>query len=101
MRMCSPTASVTGRPDRWISSAICVPLAEAPTTITPPGPSASGLRYSIGVNVRIAGHVACPGGQHHAPAPPFTLVGRDLVAVVGPAHRRDRGMGANRGRDGR
>ena len=27
---------VTGRPDRWISSASCTPVAEAPTTRTPP-----------------------------------------------------------------
>src|SRR5258708_21378786 len=50
-RTCSPTANVTWRPERWISAAICTPVADAPTTRTPPSPSCSGLRYSIGVNV--------------------------------------------------
>ena len=35
--MCSPTQSVTGRPDRWISWASWIPVADAPTTSTPPG----------------------------------------------------------------
>ena len=43
-RTCSPTQSVTGLPERWISSASCTPVAEAPTTSTPPGGSCSGLR---------------------------------------------------------
>ncbi len=48
--MCSPTASVTCLPERWISSASCTPVAEAPTMSTPPGSSCSGFRYSIGVS---------------------------------------------------
>ena len=32
MRMCSPTASITWRPERAISSASCTPLADAPAT---------------------------------------------------------------------
>ena len=50
-RTCSPTANVTGRPERWISWAICTPVADAPTTSTPPSASSPGLRYSIGVSV--------------------------------------------------
>ena len=38
-----PTASVTGRPLRWSSSASCTPVAEAPTTSTPPAGRSSGL----------------------------------------------------------
>ena len=40
--MCSPNETVTGRPERWISLAIWVPEAEAPTTSTPPASSWSG-----------------------------------------------------------
>ena len=43
-RTCSPTASVTGRPERWISSASCTPVADAPTTSTPPSGSWEGSR---------------------------------------------------------
>src|SRR5580700_3779194 len=50
-RTCSPTARVTSRPERRISAAICTPVADAPTTITPPSPSWPALRYSIGVTV--------------------------------------------------
>ena len=49
MRTCSPTASVTGRPLRWISSASCTPVAEPPTTSTPPSASCAGDRYVSGV----------------------------------------------------
>ena len=42
-RTCSPTASVTGRPERWISWAICTPVADAPTTSTPPSASCVGV----------------------------------------------------------
>ena len=38
MRTCSPTASVTGRPERWISSASWRPVAEAPTAEETPEP---------------------------------------------------------------
>ena len=35
--ICAIVASiVTGRPERWISSASCIPVADAPTTRTPP-----------------------------------------------------------------
>ena len=44
-------AMVTGRPEQWISWAICTPLADAPTTITPPSASSNGLRYVSGVTV--------------------------------------------------
>ena len=40
MRTCSPTARVTARPARCISSG-CRPVAEAPTTSTPPSLSGS------------------------------------------------------------
>jgi hypothetical protein len=36
---------VTGRPERCISQAICVPLDDAPTTRTPSSASCSGFRY--------------------------------------------------------
>ena len=56
MRTCSPTATVTGRPERCTSSAIWTPVAEAPTTSTPPGASAAGLRYSNALRaVTVAG----------------------------------------------
>src|SRR5882724_7363166 len=51
--MCSPTERVTGRPERWISLAIWVPLADAPTTRTPPSASWAGLRYCWAVRVAI------------------------------------------------
>ena len=35
--------SVTGRPERWISSASCTPVADAPTTSTPPSGSCDGI----------------------------------------------------------
>ena len=56
--MCSPTASVTGRPERWISSASWTPVADAPTTSTPPLSSRSGFRYSAAVSVLTAGGTA-------------------------------------------
>ena len=43
-RTCSPTQSVTGRPERWISSASCTPVADAPTTSTRPSGNWFGLR---------------------------------------------------------
>ena len=43
-RTCSPTARVTGRPARRSSAASCTPVADAPTTSTPPSGSESGPR---------------------------------------------------------
>ena len=43
-RGCARRPTDTGRPERWISSAIWMPVAEAPTTSTPPSASWSGLR---------------------------------------------------------
>jgi hypothetical protein len=42
--MCSPTDRITGRPERWISLASCVPVAEAPTTMTGSSGSCDGRR---------------------------------------------------------
>src|SRR5882672_8646379 len=53
--MCSPTDKITGRPERWISLAICVPLDDAPTTKTPPSASWPGFRYSFAVRIAIDG----------------------------------------------
>src|SRR5262245_844874 len=53
--MCSPTDRVTGRPERWTSFAIWVPLADAPTTRTPPAASWPELRYCWVVRVAIDG----------------------------------------------
>ena len=50
---------VTGRPLRWISSAIWMPDAEAPTTSTPCSVSWVGDRYVIGVSISIVVGVAC------------------------------------------
>ena len=43
-------ASVTWRPERWISSASCTPVAAAPTTSTPRRSNWLGLRYDEGVS---------------------------------------------------
>src|SRR3954454_12444923 len=51
--MCSPTDNVTARPERWISWAIWTPLADAPTTRTPPSASRCGLRYCCDVRLEI------------------------------------------------
>ena len=109
-RTCSPTASVTGRPERWISWAICTPVADAPTTSTPPSASSSGLRYVHRRERRHRrGHRLGEGGharhverarrEHDGPALPLVLIGRDAVAAVGAAHRRHRRAGLHRGRD--
>jgi hypothetical protein len=75
--MCSPTAIVTGRPERWISSASWVPVAEAPTTRTPPWSSWSGLRYAIEVKVAMpAGTASARAGTRgmlQAPAASTTV----------------------------
>src|ERR1044071_5964103 len=68
MRMCSPTARVTSRPERWISSASCTPVAEAPTTSTPPCSSWPGLRYCIGVSTAIPG-LRAPHAGHRRMRP--------------------------------
>jgi hypothetical protein len=48
MRVWRPTAIVTSRPAARSSSASWTPVAEAPTTSTPPSGSEPGLRYSLG-----------------------------------------------------
>jgi len=76
--MCSPTEIVTGRPERWISSASWMPVAAAPTTITPPSANWSGLRYWTGVIASISeGRASAIGGTRgmlHAPVA-ITTVG--------------------------
>src|SRR5262245_15224107 len=69
--MCSPADRVTGRPERWTSFAIWVPLADAPTTRTPPAASWSGLRYCWLVSVAIDGGTrwAKAGIQEMLPPP--------------------------------
>ena len=53
------------------SSASCTPVAEAPTTSTPPAGSASGLRYAAGVTWAMPGSrplaIAGTAGRSHQP----------------------------------
>ena len=62
-RTCAPTAIVTGRPERWISSASWMPVADAPTISTPPSASWSGFRYTSAVTTSMpAGMLAANAG---------------------------------------
>ena len=101
-RTCSPTAMVTGRPERWISSASWMPVAEAPTTRTPPAFELIGVaivqRRQRGDPGRHRGgkrrnrrDVAGAAGDDHRAAPPVAAVGRNAVAVVAGADRGDGG----------
>ncbi len=96
MRLWEPTASVTGRPLRWSSSASCTPVAEAPTTSTPPSGRSSGLRYSLGTtwwtwgeSRRAAAGIA---GRSHQPVAttmfwawrlPLSVIDGKAVSVAG------------------
>ena len=63
-RTWAPTATVTGRPDRWISSASWMPVADAPTISTPPSASWPGFRYASGVTRSMpAGNVGGEAGE--------------------------------------
>src|SRR3977135_1534657 len=76
--MCSPTDRVTGRPERWISLAIWGPLADAPTTRTPPSASWSGLGYCGAVRVAIDGgtRLAKAGRREMLHAPEASITAR-------------------------
>ena len=94
-----PTASPVG-PSGWISSASCTPVAEAPTTSTPPSGSWSdavverrealdrrrhGLAQRRHMRRRCKRRSRAPRlRQRRSPR-----VGRDVVAVVGPRDGRD------------
>ena len=88
--------SVTGRPDRWISAASCTPVAEAPTTRTPP--SRQAIRVAVverrelrdrrrdgGGERRHARHVAGAAGDDDASAADLAVARATSIAVVGAA----------------
>ena len=100
-RTCSPTERVTGRPDRRSSAASCTPVADAPTTSTPPSGSLAGItvveRRQL-LDLAPAPQPLSRGtdGRLQAPLAMTTARQRDLAAarrhlvpVVGTAHRRD------------
>src|SRR6476659_8898549 len=84
--MCSPTEIVTDRPERWSSCAICVPLAEAPTTRTPPSASCSGLRYVWAVSTATDGGTRSAKlgtrGMLHEPEANTTVLHRQSPRLV-------------------
>ena len=87
---------VTSRPERSSSSAICTPVAEAPTTSTRPGRSASGAVVErrdlvdrggqVGGEGRHAGAVEGARRQDDGGRPPGPSVGRHHVARRRPRH---------------
>ena len=111
-RTCSPTASVTGRPLRWISCASCTPVADPPTTSTPPSASCRGIaiglrrqllharRHALG-NPRHDRLVERAVGQHHGAAQPVAAVGDHPVADVVRLDPGHRGLREHRGRQRR
>ena len=108
MRTCSPTASVTGRPEACTSWAIWIPLADGPDHQHPAlrevggaavggqvrcGPARRPLLDPRGHAVAERGHGgdARPArGDDDRARPPRLLVGLDDVPVVGAAHGGDR-----------
>ena len=109
-RTWAPTANVTGRPERWISSASWMPVADAPTTSTPPSSNWCGLailhrrhhsdvRRDRTCKRRHVGDVAGPCREHDRRSPPRPLIGVDDVAVRRRPHRRDRRSALNGRRD--
>ena len=103
-RTCSPTASVTSRPLRGISSAIWMPEAEPPTTSTRPGRAAPGCGSRLGFSCWIAAAGGGDGGTCGSAAAPVAsttartatvLVRLDVPAAV-PAETRHRRAGAHR-----
>ena len=86
IRVWLPTATVTGRPLQCSSSASCTPVADAPTTSTPPPATSSGLRYSAGTTWWIClDQVTCRGGYGRlvAPAGGDDHIGATELAVAG------------------
>ena len=109
-RMCSPTDMTTGRPERRISWAICVPLADAPTTRTPPSASWPGFRYCWAVKGCDRRRHQMGEGQEHARCcrlrtrarPPRIAVApirAHQVSRRGAAHRCHRRVGSYRSGD--
>jgi len=77
-----------GRPERWISWASWTPVADAPTTRTPPPSSWSGLRYSVaGSDVTAAGTASAKAGMFARLQAPLATTAvrareRPLVVVI-------------------
>ena len=99
-RTCSPTDRTTRRPDRWISSASCTPVAEAPTTSTPPFGQAGGIAVLERCDVfdrRTASNrgsggtrrdVARAGGEDDRAAFDLAAAGRHAITACRSVSRR-------------
>ena len=93
MRTWRPAASVTGRPEAWISCASCRPEAEPPTTSTPAGGQVARPPVAERVHLDDAARkpaakagparaVAGAGRHHDGAGAPGAGVGLDAVAAA-------------------